>query len=109
MADGFAGVLCELATEPCDGRCSCFKSIGVELRGCSVTVISCAAIGAEKITSMRPEGWPPAVRERIELTVADWVKHHPDRLVRLLSLGATRDVCFMAVHHALRPGENATP
>jgi hypothetical protein len=87
---------CELKERPAG-----FERVPVELGDCDVLIVSCGLIGEfEKPKGIRPEHWPPAARARVEAEAEKFIAAHPDRVVRLVSFGASSGACFLVMHHA---------
>lgn len=80
-----------------------FDRLSIDLRDCSLLEISVGLFAEFEKPGLRPETWPPAVRAAADRETEAWLARNPDRVVRLVSYGATAGAVYVAIHHAKKP------
>lgn len=77
-----------------------FDKLSIDLRGCDLVEISVGLFSEFESAGLRPESWPAAVRAAAEKETQAWIARNPDRVIRLVSYGATAGAAYVALHHA---------
>lgn len=79
-----------------------FDRLSIDVRKCDLAEISCGLFAEFETAGLRPETWPAAVRVAVERETEKWIERNPDRVIRLVSYGATAGAVYLALHHAAR-------
>jgi hypothetical protein len=81
-----------------------FDRLAIDVRQCDLVEISVGLFAEFEQAGLRPETWPAAARVAAERETASWQARNPDRVIRLVSYGATAGACYVALHHAKKTG-----
>lgn len=95
-----------LPDEPRPASCrpvGVFDRLSIDLRNCDLLEISVSLFTEFETAGLRPETWPAPVRAAVERETAAWIARNPERVVRLVSYGATAGAAYCALHHAGKP------
>lgn len=77
--------------------------LSVRLDDCDLFEISVGLHEDFETAGMRIETWPAPARIAVEREAEKWIERNPDRIVRLVSHGATKGAVYYALHHAPKP------
>lgn len=94
-----------LPEEPRSAACrpvGVFDRLSIDVRGCDLAEISCGLFAEFETAGLRPETWPVAVRAAVDRETEKWIERNPDRVIRMVSYGATAGAVYLALHHSAR-------
>lgn len=76
----------------------------LDLSGCNVFYVGAPMLPGEEVgVSHRYETWPPAIRNRLEMMIEDWLARNPHASVKGITMGVCEGNCSLTLHWMPRP------